>query len=64
MKRSVVLALTALLGLAACGAGGEVGDPCTSDDDCADGLECHIHDHGDEEEGEEEGECEEHEEEE
>lgn len=56
-----------LLGLMACGKGGEVGDACTEDADCADGLECHIHDDHDhegaaEEEEEEEphGECEEH----
>jgi len=52
---------------AACGDGsGEVGDPCTDDSDCAEGLECHSeheheHEEGDEEhaEGEEGGTCEE-----
>ena len=67
-----MLALAALLTLSACGAAGEVGDECTTDDDCAEGLECHFHDdhegeeedhEGEEEdhEGEEHGECEEHE---
>jgi len=70
-----MLALAALLTLSACGAAGEVGDECTTDDDCAEGLECHFHDdhegeeedhegedHEDEDhEGEEHGECEEHE---
>ena len=62
MKLTNLLALAGLLTLAACGAG-EEGDPCASDEDCADGLECHIeeHDHEDEEEEEheEEGVCEE-----
>ena len=41
--------------LAACG-GAKAGEECTSDDDCADGLECEMH------EGEEDhGECAEHE---
>lgn len=65
MKTISMLAITALLTLTACGSGGEVGEECTSDEDCAEGLECHFHDHGDEEEeheGEEHGECEEHEE--
>ena len=42
--------------LSACAGPGQVGDECTSDEDCAEGLECHMHD------GEEDhGECEEHE---
>ena len=77
MKVSVITSVLSLLLLSACGAPGEVGDECASDDDCAEGLECHFHDdhddhdeeeHDEEEhddhEGEEEehGECEEHEE--
>ncbi|MFT5684715.1 MAG: hypothetical protein ACI8RZ_005659 [Myxococcota bacterium] len=68
MKTIHLLALTALLTLSACGAG-DAGDECSSDDDCADGLECHFHDDHDDEEEEEEhdeeeeehGVCEEHE---
>lgn len=64
-----LLALAALLTLSACGAAGEIGDECTADEDCAEGLECHFHDdhEGEEEdhddhEGEEEehGMCEDH----
>jgi hypothetical protein len=54
MTRFLLLFLP-LLTLSACGAGGEVGDECEVDDDCADGLECHLHD------GEDHGECEDHE---
>ena len=70
MNLTFSLALAALLSFIACAQPGEAGDPCTTDDDCADGLECHVHDHEegehDEEEGEhdeeegEEGVCEEH----
>lgn len=63
------ITLLALFALTACGAGGEVGAECTSDEDCAEGLECHFHEHHDdgdtgeahEEEEEEHGECEAHE---
>lgn len=58
MKITYPLALLGFLSLAACGAAGGEGDECTSDADCADGLECHMHD------GEEDhGECEAHEDE-
>ena len=36
------------LSLMACSAPGEAGDACETDADCADGLECHVHDHDDE----------------
>ena len=50
-------AIVALVALTACGGGaGQVGDECETDADCADGLECHAHDHGDEVHGE----CEDH----
>ena len=63
--KNLVLTLTALVGLVACGSGAAEGEPCTSDADCADGLECHMEEHeGEEEEGEEhdheEGVCESH----
>ena len=39
----------------ACAQGAKVGEECSADEDCAEGLECHLHD------GEEDhGECEEH----
>jgi len=72
--KTLLLTLTAFFTLTACGgATGEVGDSCTTDADCAEGLECHIEDHddhdhegedaeGEEEEHEETGVCEEHEE--
>ena len=55
-----ILAIAAL-GLAACGSAGGVGSECTTDADCAEGLECHMHEHDGEEDGEESdhGECEE-----
>ncbi len=53
MTKSMAFMMTALLGLVACGAEGEAGDACTTDADCAEGLECHVHDHEEEEEGEE-----------
>ena len=34
----------AFAALAACGVEGKAGDACESDDDCGDGLHCHIHD--------------------
>ena len=64
--KNVVLTLTTLFALVACGSAGQEGDPCSSDADCADGLECHMEEHGDEEEEEgeehdhEEGVCESH----
>ena len=70
--KTLLLTFTALLTLIACGAGGAAGDSCTTDADCADGLECHIEEHDDhddedtaaheeEEEHEETGVCEDHE---
>ena len=54
MKTTYLFGLAALLSLSACGAAGEVGDECSADEDCAEGLECHFHDdhEGEEEEGE------------
>ena len=53
----ILSTLTLATLLTACAGPGQVGDECTSDADCADDLECHMHegetDHGD---------CEEHEE--
>lgn len=46
--------LASILLFTACG--GDVGEECTSDEDCAEGLECHMH-YGEEDHGE----CEEHE---
>ena len=65
MKANYLITLFAALTLTACASAGKAGDACTTDDDCEDGLECHIeehddHDHDDEEhEEEEEGVCEE-----
>lgn len=59
MNAKTLFSLAAVLVLSACGAAGKAGDVCTTDDDCEDGLECHIEghddhddhdDHGDEEE--------------
>ena len=68
MKTNLLITFAAALTLVACGSAGKAGDACTTDDDCEDGLECHVEehdDHGDEEEHEdeehedEEGVCEE-----
>jgi len=63
MKTNLFIIFSAALTLAACASAGKAGDACTTDDDCEDGLECHVEehdDHGDEEEHEyEEGVCEE-----
>jgi hypothetical protein len=65
MKPNLMLTFIAALALSACASAGKDGDACTTDDDCEDGLECHIEDHddhGDEDEEEhedEEGTCEE-----
>jgi hypothetical protein len=70
--KTYMIALSVLLTLSACGAAGAVGDECTADEDCAEGLECHFHDDHDdheedseeeEHEDEEHGECEAHEDE-
>ena len=53
----ILSTLTLATLLTACAGAGQVGDECTTSDDCADDLECHMHegetDHGD---------CEEHDE--
>ena len=55
MKLHKLTLLASMLLITACE--GKAGDECTSNDDCAEGLECHMHD------GEtDHGECEEHEE--
>ena len=62
--KTLVFSFVAILTLGACAAGGAEGDACSSDADCADGLECHFdelhsgHDHG---EDEDHGMCEAHE---
>ena len=47
----ILSTLTLATLLTACAGAGQVGDECTTSDDCADDLECHIHegetDHGD-----------------
>lgn len=54
IKKLIVLSTIALLS-SACASGAKVGEECSADADCAEGLECHLHD------GEEDhGECEEH----
>ena len=54
IKKLIVLSTIALLS-SACASGAKVGEECTADEDCAEGLECHLHD------GEEDhGECEDH----
>ena len=50
----------ALLFLVACGGPGQEGDVCHDEGDCAEGLECHLHDHGEEDDEEPHGECEAH----
>ncbi len=63
MKAKLLLTLPLLLTLSACAEDGKAGDSCTSDDDCGDGLHCHIehdeHEEEEEEDHEEEGVCEE-----
>ena len=55
MKTYKLSILASMLIFTACGDGAKVGEECTSDEDCSEGLECHMHD------GEEDhGECEEH----
>ena len=57
IKNIAFMSMFVLLG--ACGEAAKAGEECTADADCAEGLECHMHD------GEEDhGECEEHSEEE
>ena len=67
MKTNLSLLFLAALTLGACASAGKAGDACTTDDDCEDGLECHVEehddhddeDHDDHEDEEEEGVCEE-----
>ena len=66
MKANYLVTLFAALTLTACASAGKAGDACTTDDDCEDGLECHIEEHDDHDdhededhEEEEEGVCEE-----
>ena len=66
MKTNVFLTSVAALTLVACAPAGAVGDSCSADADCEEGLHCHVEehdDHADEEEhddhADEEGMCEE-----
>ena len=58
MKILHPLALATLFLLGACASPGEIGDACEVDEDCAEGLECHLHE---DEPGEPHGDCEAHE---
>ena len=62
--KTLVISFATLLTLGACASGGAEGEVCTSDADCAEGLECHIEEHADHDDGEEHeesGVCESHE---
>jgi hypothetical protein len=62
MNTKLLLTFITALTLAACGSEGKVGEACAADEDCEDGLECHVEEHEDEDEDEgheEEGVCEE-----
>jgi len=43
--RNLLFTFSTLVALTACATLGEEGDACTTDADCADGLECHIEEH-------------------
>ncbi len=43
IKKLFLLSTIALLS-SACASGAKVGEECTADEDCAEGLECHSHD--------------------
>ena len=59
MNLSKITLLYSIFLITACGEAGKAGAECNTDADCADGLECHMH------EGEtDHGECEAHDEEE
>jgi hypothetical protein len=49
MKRFMFLSV-GLLALAGCSSAGAVGEDCTVDADCEDGLVCHVEAHDEEEE--------------
>ncbi len=57
MKFNTFQFLAVLLSLGACG---QEGAECASDDDCAKGLECHLHDEHEEGEHDEDGEHDDH----
>ena len=54
MKLNRLISIFGALALGACAPLGQAGDACTTSDDCEEGLECHIEEHGDEEEEHEE----------
>ena len=62
MKNTLLkgLMILGIVTLTACSAGGSEGEECSADADCAEGLECHFHEHDGE--VEDHGECEAHEE--
>ena len=45
IMRNLLFTFSALVALTACATLGEEGEACTTDADCADGLECHIEEH-------------------
>ena len=47
MKANRLFTLFAVLTMTACASAGKAGDACTTDDDCEDGLECHVEGHDD-----------------
>ena len=59
-----ILGIAAMLALAACSPQAKEGEACTSNDDCEDGLECHMEkheegeDHSEEDHADEKGVCE------
>ena len=64
MNLSKITLLSSIFLITACGEAGKAGAECSTDADCADGLECHMHegeaDHGeceaaDDDHAEEEG---------
>ena len=52
MKLRKLTLLASMLLFTACESGAKEGEECTTDADCAEGLECHMHDDGDEDHGE------------
>lgn len=55
MKAKLLLTFVTALTLAACASEGKVGDACAADEDCEEGLECHIEEHDDHDDHEDEG---------